>query len=85
MAGLMLTPLWVVLVQQTLHWVILIWMVACPTRTILMLSSRNCIEKFIFVLFINVRIKFIISILLLTLLIYIYWGTTPMYKMINYA
>ena len=84
--GLMPTRLWAAPVQPILHWLILIWMEACLTRTTLMLSSRNCIEKFIFVLFIKVRIKFITSILLLRLLIYIFWGTTPKYKsIINYA
>ena len=79
--GLMLTRLWAAPVQPILHWLILIWTkTACLTRTTLMQSSRNCIEKNIFVLFIKVRIKFISSILLLRLLTYIFWGTTPKYK-----
>ncbi len=84
--GLMQTRLWAAPVQPILHWLILIWMEACLTRTTLMLSSRNCIEKFIFVLYMRVCIKFINSILLLRLLTYIFWGTTPRYKsIINYA
>ena len=77
--GLMLTPKWAALALLTLHWPTLIWVTVCLTRTTHMLSSRNCIDTFYYS--VKVRIVMYKSVDMPKLQIYIYWGTSPKYKL----
>lgn len=76
--GHMLTPKWAALALLTQQWPTLIWEMVCMIRITLMLSSKNCIEPFYSCVKVRIMYK---SVVMPKLLLYIYWGTGPKYKL----